>query len=415
MTSDQLALADEVPMRRVAHPGDVAGGRAESGFTLIEVAAAMVVLTFGILGTITVFMGALKSATASNNRSRASALAIREIEGMQAVRYADLGLDVAAGVPSSFPEGATVDVAGSRVPWKSFETLGGRRFDVERRIVHTDATTAAGVPVTDAYKKTVVIVTWTDNSGAHTIREDSLVYPGNGENLATTTTVASASPPAKPTALGGTAFAAGATCTVDLTWSPPPSTPTAIATWVVEYRSASTTATWSTLTQTQPAGTPSYTVTGLACASSPQFRVFSRASDGTLSTGADGPITVSTPNATTTPPTACAVTNVSITPNAIGRANNGNLRLASDATVTVTTIGSCPTLYATYNRLGAAGAEAIPLSASGSSWSGAIEGTSADWDTGSHPVSIRQDSSTSSPVLSGGSITVCVFNASSCP
>src|SRR5205807_9444300 len=56
---------------------------------------------------------------------------------------------------------------------------GNQSYDFERHVVWVDApVVGSATPDQEAYKRTVVIVSWKDQVGTHTARHDSFLYPG---------------------------------------------------------------------------------------------------------------------------------------------------------------------------------------------------------------------------------------------
>src|SRR5207248_9644948 len=112
----------------------------------------------------------------------AVALATREAEAMRAVPYDSLGFSPSqAGYTATFEGGTTVVVGSPQVdPSGPDQTTAGETYHFQRQIVWADAA-AAGNPAStysQAYKRVSAVVTWTDHGGAHTARQDALVYPG---------------------------------------------------------------------------------------------------------------------------------------------------------------------------------------------------------------------------------------------
>jgi type IV pilus assembly protein PilV len=62
-------------------------GRHE-GFTIVELVVALTVIAVGVFGAMQVFLGSLKTTPFAESRTRATALAGREVERMRAAPYA---------------------------------------------------------------------------------------------------------------------------------------------------------------------------------------------------------------------------------------------------------------------------------------------------------------------------------------
>src|SRR4051812_23575638 len=170
----------------------------EGGFTLLEMVAALTVLSIGVLATTQVFLGSLKTAGLGEARTQATAIATREVEALRAVPYATLGF--AAGTTSAQFEGAdTVFVTGgTAVATSGPEVVDGQPFGIARYIVW-----AANGSTPHAYKRVVSVVSWSDEAGTHTVRQDDAVYPGGLGPVASTTTAPTTTTPGSPGAPSG--------------------------------------------------------------------------------------------------------------------------------------------------------------------------------------------------------------------
>lgn len=235
----------------------------------------MSVMSVGVLGFLRVSLGGMAVTTGANARTTATAVAAGEIEAMRAIPYADLGFATsAAGFRSSF-EGATTVVVAPEVA--RVEPLGvhqqdGMTFTITRDIVWASALLGGGPDMADtAYKRTVVQVAWTDQYGPHEVRQDGGVYPGGLGAYVGSTTTTTAPPaliPGAPVDLSA-ALGPDASSQIDLVWGQgsPAST-----TWEI-HRSSDNGITWTTVTSSQPGGTTSLSVSGLAESTTYTFRV----------------------------------------------------------------------------------------------------------------------------------------------
>lgn len=252
----------------------------EEGFTLIELLVTLTVMAVGIFGTVRVFDSSLDATASADARSHAQAIAAREVENMLAVPYADLGFaSTQSGYRSSFDGASTVSVAIPRVePFGANELKDGITYSIRRDIVWTPATNGTA----DAFKRVVATVTWIDDGGDHSVRSDAGVYEFGAAGagvLVTTTTTAVLLPPDAPTGLTATTSGVNPTHQINLNWNAGGTLPTS---WEIE-RSADSGVTWTTVTASQPPETTSYSVTGLAAATTYQFRVRGANSIGTSS------------------------------------------------------------------------------------------------------------------------------------
>ena len=213
--------------------------REEAGFTIVELVVAMAVLAMVIAPLAEVFWSALRTAGSASHRTDGSSIASAEIESMHAVPYGQVGFYAdQPGYTSTF-EGFTTVSLGSTSPTSGPSvpqidpattgiTQGGVNFSVTRQIVWVGAQDAS-TTYASAYKRLTVIVSWSDQAGAHTVRQDSLLYPGGlgkyqgamGGPASTTTTTAVLNPSAPVlNAITGLPDPAGET-QVPLSWSQP--------------------------------------------------------------------------------------------------------------------------------------------------------------------------------------------------
>lgn len=403
--------------RRCGSPPRTQTGRGQHGFTLVELMITLTVLGVGVLGVTRVFLSSMKVTAQGNDRSRAVAVATREIESMQAVPYDQLGFSpLQAGFLGSFEGAVTVETANPLVEPAGTIQVDGRRFGIERHIVWADAAgtgTSAGNLYSHAYKRASVVVSWTDESTNHRVREDGLIYPGGRGPYgraggSTVTTAATSYPPGAPLDLTAAvpAGSSGAT-TVNLAWKAPDWSDPPVATWVVQY-SMDGFVTTNQVTDSQPASIRTFTVTGLSPATTYRFRVAAKAGSGTLSNWSN--TAVSTTSAGDA--SSCRLGTVSMTPNAVKRRDNASTVLADDAVASVNTSGSCGNLRLSYRPTAATTATVVLLSSSGGVLAGTVDGKRTSWDTGTHRIDIVDSGNA---VMGTLTLTVCVHNARTCP
>ncbi|HUP68840.1 MAG TPA: hypothetical protein VM142_03385, partial [Acidimicrobiales bacterium] len=101
-------------------------------------------------------------------------------------------------------------------------------------------------------------------------------------------------------------------------------------------------------------------------------------------------------------------------PGAIKRHDASSTVLRSDASVSVNTNAStsCAGLRLVYSPTAATPTAVYLVQASGGLWSGTVDGDQTSWDTGTHQITIRDNTTASLGALT---MTVCVHNAQSCP
>ena len=202
-------------MRRT--PGD-------DGFTIIELVVALSLLAFLMTSIAALFYGAAAVAVDTKTRTQASGVATRALESMRVAAYAKVGLysgqtgySNRCDPTDSSAETVTIGtVAPADARYKPVETIrlpdSALDFTVRKCIVWADVPRASGGSLVDAYKKTIVEVSWTDNGGeVHRIRQRSIVYPGgfgtyagpqtNPSGSAGGSTGGAVLPPSTPTSL----------------------------------------------------------------------------------------------------------------------------------------------------------------------------------------------------------------------
>jgi prepilin-type N-terminal cleavage/methylation domain-containing protein len=290
---------------------------ADEGFTIIEVVAALAIIAVAFAALTTVFWAGLRTAGVSSIRSRGTAVATRETEAIRAVPYGEIGFYAdQAGYVSSFGGSPTAKLADTtpagltpRLQPVGTVTVGPKTFDVARYITLVDASDGSST-FTMAYKKTTVIVTWRDDGGQHTIRQDSIVYPGGLGPVttappATVTTIAT--PPSAPTLNSVTVPDAPAGETeLDVNWSAGGGI--GVSYFVVERATNNAFTTGFASSPQQPATATTYQAASLASTTTYYFRV--------RAYGANGLDAVSNvlSNTTRTPPAAvCSVSSLTVT------------------------------------------------------------------------------------------------------
>jgi prepilin-type N-terminal cleavage/methylation domain-containing protein len=387
---------------------------ADGGFTLVELVVSMTVLAVGIGAVVNTFQTSFAVADHGNNRSRAVALATREAESMRSLPYDRVGFSaIQPGFTALFEGAQTVVVADPGIaPSGPEQSLGGKQFSFERHVVWSDAASVAGYA--EAYKRIVVIVSWTDRT-EHKVRQDAFVYPGGmgaysgpqGGTSTVTTAPAAAVAPAPPLTLTATVpIGSAGTTTVNLAWVPSAVITPPVDHWVVQYSNNGFLSA-QVLTDTQPAGSITYSATGLAPATMYWFRVAAVAAGGAMSSWS------LTANATTTALAAdeCKLGTSTVTPSAVTRLNGGTTLLSANALVTVNASGLCLNLQLRYSNVSGSVATTYLLP-SGTVWTATLNGLTTPWDTGTHSIQIVNGAGA---LLGTLTFTVCVHNAKTCP
>jgi type II secretory pathway pseudopilin PulG len=301
---------------------------------MVEVMAALTLVAVAMAAVASVFWGALRTAGASSFRSAGAALATRETEAIHGIPYGKVGFySTQPGYLATFESNSTVTLgttapAGALTP-TDIHRVGPINYSVTRQLTWVDAKNAAGATLTGAYKKTTVIVTWKDDTGQHTTRQDSIFYPGGlaayagaGAGTSTTTTTTAVSGiPGTPTGLVATQVVApdGET-RMDLSWTAP-SGGVAVNHYTIH---TSTDSTFSAGVVAASSLTTSYRVVGLSPATLYYFRVFAVSTASPVETGASPASNVASNTTLIPPPAPCTVSSMSLTLPADGGASLGN-------------------------------------------------------------------------------------------
>lgn len=376
---------------------------------MVEMVVALSLLAVAMVAISGVFFSGLKAASASATRTSAVALATRETEAIRAVPYAQMGFyDDQAGRTASFEGQQTVSLGvvtpvGStpRLAPTGSERVGPVTYDIRRHVLAVDARDVSST-YAKAYKKTVVLLTWTDGSGPHTLRQDSIVYPGGlGVYGGSTTTTAPqvAVAPTPPTIIGVAAPADPAgRSQLDVTWSPPAAGGT-VTHYIVQWSTNSAFSSSVSSSPQQPATATTYKVTGLAAGTTYHLRVIAYAGSSLPSPPSNVGSGTTLPTPTAEP---CSVTSLSVTGtgNAADQGlstktylQNGNDRLEESLNLVVTTAGTCSASFAVRSVLTSSGAAdpASPYAVSGGGTStdtGVIGAGQADWSSGVHTLTV---------------------------
>ncbi len=174
----------------------------DAGFTIIEVVAALFLVAVGFAATMSVFWSDLRTAGVSQFRSAGATVATKETEAVHAVPYDSVGFySDQSGYVTQFEGRNTVTLgttapAGALAP-TSVVPVGPITYSVARYVTWADTDPGSGNQP-EAYKKTTVIVSWSDQGGSHQVRQDSVFYPGGrlpyagpGSGSSTTTSTSS--------------------------------------------------------------------------------------------------------------------------------------------------------------------------------------------------------------------------------
>jgi prepilin-type N-terminal cleavage/methylation domain-containing protein len=351
----------------------------EAGFTIVELVVALAILAMTMAPLCGVFWSAMRTAGVASHRTDGASIASREIESMRAIPYAQVGFYADQTGYTTTYEGHTTVSLGSTSPSSgplvphlqpqrpdpfaatgfapdpdpenaSPIVQGGVAFSVERRIVWINAQDTSST-YTQAYKRLTVIVTWSDQAGAHEVRQDSILYPGGlgefqgamGGTTSTTTTTVVLNPSAPVlNAITGLADPAGQT-QIPLTWSQPAGG-AAVTSYSIVYSTSSSfpSGSISLVTGLAPSIT-NYTVTSLTADTTYYFEIIAYAGTNTATSNAQSfatlPVTVAT----------CQLGALSVTGattlSTTGTILQTNGKVGEDLVLSMTTTGTCPHSY----------------------------------------------------------------------
>jgi prepilin-type N-terminal cleavage/methylation domain-containing protein len=423
----------------------------ERGFTIIELTVAMGLLALVAASLAGVFWSAIRTASIANHRTDGASIASREIEGMRAVPYAQVGFyQDQPGYVTSFESLATVSLGGSspasgaNVPEMQPLTpdpsaadnyapdpdasnahpikLGNIDFSVKRYVVWVDAKDAPSHTDTQAYKRLTVIVTWTDVVGSHTVREDSLLYPGGqgpysgvqGGSGTTTTTVhvGNPAPIAPVVAVTVPADPQGETA-VQLNWSQTGTGGTTDKFSIEWSTDSSFPQNNFTIVNDLPNSQTTYTATSLTASTTYYFEVIAYGSGGSTSSNVVSATTLA-------PPAACNIGALSVA-GATSKSTTGtflakNGKMTENLTLTFTTTGTCGAYTVVGKDPSNATDPSSPyaLTKSGTTYTATIaSANNKGWAIGIHKFTVW-DTGTGAATTAVKSFQVCSSSASSC-
>jgi hypothetical protein len=395
-----------------------------------------------------VFYSAMRTAGVANHRTDGASIASREIESIRAVPYAQVGFyGDQTGYVSSFETHSTVTLgstspsSGSLIPQIQPETpdpnaattyapdpnpanaspivQGGISYSVARNIVWVNAQDAS-TTYTSAYKKLTVVVTWSDQSGTHTVRQDSLLYPGglgqyNGSTTTLSTTTTAVLNPSAPVLnpITGLADPAGET-QIPLTWSQPAGG-AVVTSYSVEYSTSASfpPGNFSVVNGLAPS-IKNYTVTSLSANTTYYFAIIAYAgsNSATSNTQSFATLPVAVPTCTYGQLNVTGATTLSTT----GTMLQNNGKVSENLTLSWTTTGTCPHSYAVkavdpnnlpdegspYTLVGNAGTYTATVNSSGSK----------NWTAGLHTFTVW-DTTTNTATAVVKTFKICAFSRSS--
>jgi hypothetical protein len=391
----------------------------------------------------------MRTAGVAGHRTDGASIASREIESMRAFPYAQVGFYAdEPGYVSTFETFTTVSLgstspsSGSLVPKVEPETpdpnaaagyapdpnptnaspvvLGGVKYSIQRYVVWVNAQDAT-TTYTQAYKRLTVKVTWSDLAGAHTVRQDSLLYPGGRGAYqgpmggASTTTTTAATSPTQPVlnTITGLAAPAGET-QIPLTWSQPAGG-AAVTSYSIEYSTSPSfpAGNFSVVSGLAPTIT-GHTVTALTANTTYYFEVIAYA-------GANSNVSHWQSFATLSAPLACELTQLTVT-GATSLSTTGTIlgngnKMSEDLALSLTTTGTCTDGYevkAVDPSSATDPGSPYVLAANAGNYTGTVSSSGAHgWAVGLHTFTVW-DTTTNAATTVVKTFTVCTHGATSC-
>ena len=141
----------------------------ESGYSLVEVVVAMMILAIAILPMVSMFDAGLRAAVVGSNYDTARALANEKLEEIKALSYRDP--DNPAGAPANSilekykPVNEPSTAAGGLGPGAPVTgTSGIFSYTVTTTYVQQDFNTIPATPIRTSFVRVVVQVTWQGKS-----------------------------------------------------------------------------------------------------------------------------------------------------------------------------------------------------------------------------------------------------------
>lgn len=363
---------------------------ADSGFTLVEMVIALLLLAIVLSALAPAFYGLLRASNTSNYRSIANGIAVQATEQMRSIPYYEIGFHTKPdGCPEATETSSPV-ILDSSIPapiaaLPGTQSRGPVTYRIQRCINWVEASNSD----LSAYKQSSVTVTWTVNGVSGNVVQQSAFYPGGetytyaqtgpGYDFApggTPPTTVSGTGPQPPTVVSVTADTnTDPTQNLLVSWTAPTSGPTSNITYEVFWTTNAPNQTnpypdFSTGTgyneQNVANGTSTDITVGPGTTAWVQvYTVYATALSGQSNTMSGSTQTsVSTPTTTTpgtTVPTtttttlACGVTGITVTPDGTSTSpevldRSGNpLQSPSVFTVSVSITGNCSGVTVGYN------------------------------------------------------------------
>ena len=391
----------------------------DEGFTLVEMLVSLLVLAIVLTALVPAFVGSMRATTTSNSRSTANGLAVAATEQIRAIPYYEIGYTSSAAEPSlckTPPSGVTAGTpvvvdSGSSAPISptSTQTIGNISYTTVRCLYWDNSSVSSD---TNAFKQSVVIVTWKANGVQGQMIQTSAVYPGGQSTYAsggqqnftppaavTPSTVAG--PPLPPATVSAVddPNPNSSWNTIDVSWTAPTNSATPAVNYIVQFTPypASTLNPCPQPLPTNPAPTSTIpepaSASPLAVTVSPSttycFQVVSVAGDGTRSVA---PSPVAYASSTSQP--GCHITNLVVnnSNNTVMVDKNGYLVDSNNNPVNgialqVSATNDCSNVSVGYTTNSSTILQA-PVTGAYPTLSGTAGSSSTVWTTGNHTFTV---------------------------
>jgi prepilin-type N-terminal cleavage/methylation domain-containing protein len=404
----------------------------EDGFTLVELLVALLIMGVVLASLAPAFYGAMRAAATTNYKSVANGLAVAATEQLRSAPYYEIGYsaDVAACTPpqswqppswqqvNNLPSGVT-----NPIPATSTQTVGPVTYSTLRCLYWAPSSgniSSCGDPANSlqcqqAYKQSIVRVSWTVRQRTYTVSQTAAIYPGGqgaystpANNFYSSGSGGTApTVPSAPQQVAATATLAGTAAVVQVTWQAPASANA--SSYLVEYGTGSTPSSSFT---TVPSNTLSAT---LNVAVSTQYWIevigVNAAGQGTPS----APVTLTTPDATST---TCTVGNLVVTPGTAKVGGNGKITGSTSGfslSLVELVPSACAASTITVQYLPQTGTTNYQYATM--TGSGTLTGTAGDsnttWSTGNHVFTAYIDGSAATPAATQ-QVSICQGGSGGC-
>jgi prepilin-type N-terminal cleavage/methylation domain-containing protein len=400
----------------------------DGGFTLVEILVALVILGIVLAALGPVFYGALRATSMTNQRSVANGLAVAANEQLRSVPYNQVGYVTSAAVPPSvavptlctgqnpvlltdvttpIPATNTVTVPAQGSPPGAGAPV---QYTLTRCIYWVDSSIAQD---TQAYKKSVVTVSWIMQGASYQVSQTSALYPGGAAAYTgtpgSTTTTTPPPTPSIPTNVAAHVDSVNTTNQIDVSWTA--SSPTPASYYIVQYSSTySGSGTLASPFTSSPLISGTSWPAPVAPGATYYFQVVAVAADGVTMSAPSSSVQQPIAQATTSPAaTTCTLTNLVVQPTSAMVDKNGSLVGVPNNTfaLSVNASGPCQNVTVAYNPTGT-GTPPAPASVTGTI-PGTLTGSTlpAQWAPGNQTFTVNVNGTTQYAPLVQVQVVIC--------